>query len=272
MKKLTLILLGIFGCGMLHAQINKVQHFNAHCSDAGAKELFMLFNQTFELPVVYDYQTFGNFSSGGLWLGNITFEVVGHKGGDDKQAAFIGVSLEPTDHTDVITPLLDHAQIAHENPNVTQMGGKPFYTVTYLKDFTTANRKIFVCDYADRPFIDGFAKKADSLFKVNSGGPLGITGLRTIVIGTADVTKQAALWEKIPAIKKVNDHLFSFSDGPNIELVRDSQECLKEIVVKVRSKKKAKDFLAQQQLLKKGDGRLMIAPDKLHGLAVILVE
>jgi hypothetical protein len=270
MKKLSLFLLVSAWCTMLHAQINKVQHFNAHCGDNGAKELFTLFNKTFGLPVVYDYQSFGNFSSGGLWLGNITFEFVGHAGGDDNKAAIIGVSLEPTGHADAIVPVLDRVHITHEAPKVAQMDGKPFYTVIYLKDFTADKRKIFVCDYADRKFIDGFSIRADSVFKANNGGPLGIVGLKTIVIGTTDLTVQTALWEKIPAIKKTGDHSFGFTDGPDIQLVPDSTECVKEIVVKVQSVEEARVFLSRQGYLKQEESVTMIDPDKVCGLWVIL--
>lgn len=276
MNKLVILFSLVVFCLFANAQITRVQHFNAHCSDQGAKELFSLFNKTFGLPVVYHYQSFGSFASGGLWLGNITFEFVGHSGQNNAQAIFKGVSLEPLSHTDTIIQLLDARQIAHDPPEVATMdqdGRKvPFYTLTYLKGLTTDNRKIFVCDYADRVFINGFSLRADSALKAHNGGPLGIVGLKTILIGVTDIVKQSAIWASMPGIRKIDDHLFSFSDGPDIMLQNYDSDCVIGIIIKVKSKDNAATFLRQQHYFATQAGKLMIDPANLHGLRIILEQ
>ena len=274
MKKLVFIVSLSILCGPIWAQITRIQHFNAHSGDKAAQTLFTLFNQTFGLPVLYDYQSFGSFSSGGLWLGNITFEFVGHQDGDNLKAIFKGVALEPKQHTEAIVKMLDEKQIVHDAPDVAMMnvnGGQvPFYTVIGLKDLSAEGKRIFVCDYANRVFINTFSIKADSLLKANKGGPLGVIGLKKIIIGTTDKAKEVVVWGNVPGVIRKNDHFFSFSEGPDILIEPAGTDCVKEIVVKVKSLEQAMAFLEQRQCLKREGAKLLIDPEKLHGLRVIL--
>ena len=97
-----------------NAQITKIEHFNAHTTQASV--LYDLFKSEFKLPVVYDYQIYGNFSSGGLWLGNVTLEFVDYTGNPYTQAVFKGIALEPLKTTDSIVAMLDNKAVAHASP------------------------------------------------------------------------------------------------------------------------------------------------------------
>jgi hypothetical protein len=238
--------------------------------------LFKLFNQTFGLPVVYDYQSFGSFSSGGLWLGNVTFEFVGAPENTNLPGFFFGVALEAKGHTDVILPMLDERQVTHSVPEISYWNFKgkkeKFYTVTVLRGLSAKSRRVFVCDYEQRDFIKSFSTKADSIFKAGNGGPLGITGLKAIVIGVTDKAGQAALWANIPGVRKTGEYSFSFAGGPAIFLDQDSADGVKAIIIQVQSKEKAAAFLAEQKCLKKENDTILIDPEKLDGLRVVLED
>jgi len=274
MKKIVFTFCLVLSGMSMYAQVTSVQHLNAHSRQA--PELFKLFHETFGLPVVYDYQSFGSFSSGGLWLGNVTFEFVGAPASSGLPGFFFGIALEPKGHTDSIVTMLDERRIAHAVPEINYWNFKgkkeKFYTVTVLKDLSAKERRVFVCDYEQRDFIKSYSARADSLFKAGNGGPLRITGLKAIVIEVADKDKQAELWASIPGVKKINDHTFSFDGGPAIVLDQDGGDGIKEIIIKVQSKEKAAAFLAQQSCLKKENDRILIDPGKLDGLKVVLED
>lgn len=73
------------------SQVNKIEHFFA--SSPKAEKLFQFFSQELELPVMWKYQSWGDFASGGVTLGNVAFELVTYKGADT--TSFHGIALEP---------------------------------------------------------------------------------------------------------------------------------------------------------------------------------
>ena len=56
------------------AQVTKIEHFFA--SSPKPEKLFQFFSKELELPVLWDYQSWGDFASGGVTLGNVAFELV----------------------------------------------------------------------------------------------------------------------------------------------------------------------------------------------------
>jgi len=274
MKKILLCLALFCPACLVYGQVNKVQHITAHMPDAA--EIFKLFNQSFGVPAVYDYQSFGSFSSGGLWLGNVTFETVGANGDDRDSAFFRGIALEPAAHTNAVDSLLDKIHINHSAPQISywnyQGSKQKFYTVTDLTDLCAGTRRVFICDYEQRDFINGFSLKADSAFNAAQGGSLGLLGVKAVVIQTTNLAKQVALWKTIPGIKVKDAYRFGFETGPDVLVEPGPQDQIKEIVLKVRSSAKAAAFLAKENYLKKEGNTLMIDPGKLHGLRIILEE
>src|SRR5687768_4762836 len=110
MKKYILLGL-IFLATSLSAQINKIDHFLA--SSPKAETLFNLFKNKLELPVDWDYKTWGDFSSGAVTLGNVAFEFVYYKG--VTKTTFDGVALEPKQTVEEIKNMLDEVKIMHDS-------------------------------------------------------------------------------------------------------------------------------------------------------------
>ena len=108
MKHYLLILL-ILSSLSGKAQINKIDHF--FISSPQSKDLYTLFTTEFNLPVVWNYQTWGSFSSGGVSLGNVAFEFV--QDGPDQITVYHGIALEPKQTAAEIVPILDSADISH---------------------------------------------------------------------------------------------------------------------------------------------------------------
>jgi len=256
------------------AQVNKIEHFFA--SSPKAEELFRFFSKELELPVLWNYQTWGGFSSGGVTLGNVAFEFVNYKGADT--TAFNGIALEPRYHMEEFEKDLDKLGIAHDtidNSNVSKdsTGALRGWSLLTPKDVLPYDANLFVCDYKNRQGVAENRKKGADKLKEMNGGGLGVVFLKEIVVGATDVRKHASQLEKIPFIMKSKDDLFFFSEGPSLRLQQSLKNGVLKIVIAVRSLKNAKSFLGSRKLL--GDANehsVFILPAAVDGLQIELVE
>lgn len=145
------------------SQVNKIEHFFA--SSPKAERLFQFFSQEIELPVVWKYQSWGDFASGGVTLGNVAFELVTFKGADT--TSFNGIALEPTYHMEEFQKDLDKVGIAHDtidNSNVLtdSSGTLRGWSLFTPKDLLPTEVNLFVCDYKERQRIIDNRKKASA--------------------------------------------------------------------------------------------------------------
>ena len=256
------------------SQVNKIEHFFA--SSPKAERLFQFFSQELELPVVWKYQSWGDFASGGVTLGNVAFELVTFKGADT--TSFNGIALEPTYHMEEFQKDLDKVGIAHDtidNSNVStdSSGTLRGWSLFTPKDLLPTEANLFVCDYKERQRIIDNRKKASDKLLVTNGAGLGVVSLKEIVVSTTDFKKYDEQFAKLPGVKKVKNGLFSFSDGPDLRLQADGKNYIPKIVIKVHSLKKAKEFLERKKILGKVNTySIFILPEAIDGLQIELVE
>ena len=257
-----------------NAQIIRVQHFDAHTTHA--PELFELFKTKFKLPLIYDYREYGNFSSGGLWFGNSILEFVNYEGLAPGKALFKGIALEPIQHTDAIVRMLDDYGVVHGPPVTAGFTvdniEKTYWTNIALKEPGSDDVRVFVCDYTDRALVNNLKKKARKIFTEQGGGPLGIIGLKKIIIETSDLEKTLQGWISIPGAKKTGNNHFSFFDGPEIIVEKADKDGIKEIQVQVRSVEAASKFLMENQMIFMENKTILINPGKVFGLRIILEQ
>jgi hypothetical protein len=90
-----------------------VDHFFATSSEPEVLPNF--FRDTLELPQVWAFKDFGDFASGGVWMGNVEFEVVTWKPppGEKLSTEFKGIAFEPAGYTDSLVQELDRRGIKH---------------------------------------------------------------------------------------------------------------------------------------------------------------
>ncbi len=115
-------------------------------------------------------------------------------------------------------------------------------------------------------------KAARKIFAEEEGGPLGIIGLKKIIIGSSNFEKTVHAWISIPGAKKTGDNHFSFFDGPEIVVEKAEKDGIKEIQVQVRSMEAASKFLTENHMLSMQNNTTLIDPEKLYGLRIVLQQ
>jgi len=256
-----------------YSQVNKIEHFFA--SSPKAEKLFDFFSKELELPVLWNYQSYGDFASGGVTLGNVAFEFVNYKGADS--TTFNGIALEPRNHMEEFEKELDKLGIAHDtidNSNVSKdsTGALRGWSLFTPKEVLPYDANLFVCDYKNRERVADNRKKGSDKLKEINGGGLGVISLKEIVVGTSDVKKYDQHLQKFPDIRKIND-LFSFKEGPGLRLQQSTRNGILKIVILIKSLKSAKSFLDSKKLLGKVNANsIFILPEAIDGLQIELME
>ena len=131
--------------------ITKVEHFFLVSNDT--ERLFRFFKNEFQLPLLWPFQSYGDFASGGLSLGNVVMEFLSVKGsnGAEAGAEFKGIAFEPVADSDGAVVELNNRSIPHSEPQpykFTQDGQERVGWVTIkLEGLPPSNANIFICDY-----------------------------------------------------------------------------------------------------------------------------
>ena len=258
---------------LTQAQVNKIEHFFA--SSPKADKLFEFFSKELGLPVLWNYQSYGDFASGGITLGNVAFELVTFKGADT--TTFNGIALEPAQHMEEFVKELEKLGIAHDtidNSSVSKdsTGALRGWSTLEPKDLLPVEAHLFVCDYKNRLRVAENRKKGADKLKEMKGGRLGVGLLREIVIGITNPAKYEKQLLRLPDVKKVGE-VFTFIEGPALRLQKAEKNWISKIVIKVNSLKTAKAFLESNKLLGTINvNSLFILPSAIDGLQIELVE
>jgi hypothetical protein len=268
----------IFSCLLFisvsgNAQVHKIDHFFA--SSPKADTLFNLFKSKFELPIEWDYKTYGNFSSGAVTLGNVAFEFVNSKG--VSKTKFEGIALLPQQTVEEISIMLDNAKVNHDTiePNTYMMGNGSIagWSNMGLKSLLPDDISFFIYDYKNRLQLTQSIKKTHDSLTSKNGGPLGIVSLKEIVIGSNKSSSYKNELGKLPGVNLSDNDLFIFAEGPSIRLVNSNSNGIEKIIIKVHSIDIAKKYLKSQNLI--GDSTknsVFINTAVIYGLLIEFTE
>ena len=230
-----------------------------------AERLFHLFRDELGLPEAWPYQSWGSFSSGAVTLGNVALEFMATEG-PGTAAEFTGIAFEPVgDAADAIAEL-DRRHVAHgeEKPR-----GR--WSTVPLTAIPPAGA-VFVCDYKARAQVAERRRAAAEALLRRSGGPLGISSLREIVVSARSPREAADTWAML-ADFEAQDGLLAFGQGPGIRLTKGKTDRIEKIVVGIGgTAQNAAAFLKARRMLGKGGYSPTIDPAAVGGLGIAFVE
>jgi catechol 2,3-dioxygenase-like lactoylglutathione lyase family enzyme len=257
----------------------RIEHFFI-VSDQ-AQSLFTFFKDTFQLPEVWSFKTYGYFSSGGLTLGNAVMEFASFPKKENRpvKTEFRGIAFEPTADAEATEAELTKRSIPHTGARTSesQVPGRQVHigwSNVGLADLPPTNAIVFFCDYKDRKGVAQGRRAASHELALRMGGPLGIVGVAEITVGVRNLEEARSKWSALLAPSpQTSDDAFVFESGPRIRLVHAESAGIQGIVLKVRSLDQAAKFLEERGLLAKDDsGRIAISPAAIGGLSIRLRE
>ena len=257
--------------------ITQIDHIIISVSDP--KTLHNFLTETFKLPVAWPVREYGQFASGGVFLGNVNLEILRigtpQLSGTSTNAYFQGIAFRPTSLATAV-PELDNRKISHGAPKPFNMsfsngGSSLLWTVVYLNGFSGSNDMIFLCEYAFN--IESQNATNLSALKSNGGGALGLQGASEIVVQSQESLAAAKHWNNLFSPVSAYGNQWSFGKGPNFHLISGKNDQIQALVLRVKSLTDARKFLLNNNLLgSKTEGSITIDPKKVNGLMISLVE
>ncbi len=293
--------------------VKRVDHIMIRVTESAYDQLFSLLTETLQLPITWAINTYiPSFKTGGVFAGNISMEIFQSgsrqtlSSPTPSQAQLYGIAFEPFSLSESLHTL-DSRAIPH-TPLLPVPPGEPgtmgaMWTLLYVTHLLecypsrnisatdTANNKdgdltplfdqvypngmIFFCEY-NAQFYDTTQGRLNRQAELRArlGGPLGLEGVREIIIGVKDVEIAQRNWQQLFApIAPHSPGLWHIGDGPAIHLVPHAEDGLLALIWKVTSLEQAKAFLSRQDMLGTSTNQqLSLAPTKTFGLNIQLVE
>lgn len=238
--------------------------------------LFDFFTQDLQLPTAWQYQKYGNFASGGVFAGNVNLEsMILHPGAINTPSKIVGIAFEPSAPTEDIVKELDRRQIAHGKPEPYEVGPEgskvKMWTNTIIENMLPGSI-IFICEYHIYKIYNvaptAMRKKLQNdLIKVD-GGPLGIEYVSEIKIRLKDKAKALKKWQNLlKPYECFQDGCFALGEGPSLRFLESDQDYICSLKMKVKSLKKASDYLSSKGLMGTKDNyTVKTNPDKTFGI------
>ena len=107
----------------------------------------------------------------------------------------------------------------------------------------------------------------------SGGGPLGVDSMREVVVGVTDVDTLRARWQQLLSPAPAIQGAWQVGTGPAIRTVPAKENRVEELVVRVTSLARAKQFLQGNGLLASGSARdVMLEPSKAFGIRMRFVQ
>lgn len=239
-----------------------------------SKVLYDFFCGELGLPPAWPYKNYGAFSSGAVYFGNVSLEMIeyGQMTGDESKIA--GIALEPAMKTPVLTAALEKQKIPFEAP-------KPFelnfgnavhnlWTSTYLKDLLPGSQ-IFFCEY--HMFVPAEQRvKLNEKFAACGGGKLKVKNIKEIVISVKNPESEITKWNAIAAPHKADSgNKIELGEGPALRFIKGPENKIKSLTVKVDSLEKIMPLLQELKLSgKETTAGVELNSEKTFGVSITL--
>lgn len=230
--------------------VTRIDHILIEHQKAG--ETFEWLNKVFQLPVVWPFASYGAFSSGGVYFGNVAIELgqFGSLAATAPQAArFAGVAFEPQQATEASITTLDELHFSHGNPEpfMSYKDGQQFklWTNVSINGVAPADSRLFLCQYHVNTQPRLLA--AQSELAKQQGGPLGLIGVKNIVVESSRPDVAKTNWQRLLApVTEDGKGALVLSNGPGIMVRPGNQDALSALTLEVRSLEHARKFLNGQ--------------------------
>jgi len=177
-----------------------------YVSTKHSADLFQLLSKDLQLPIVWEYQSWGNFQSGGISLGNIVLEVI-EANGNQTEPNF-GVALEADVDIESSLFTLNSLSIPHGRIS----NARSWSNLSILGKHSD-DLNLFICDYHDRARVQKQRGRAARTLIDRDGGTLGLLKVKEVIISHKEADKLTSELERLPQIER-KKHQLIFPEGP----------------------------------------------------------
>jgi catechol 2,3-dioxygenase-like lactoylglutathione lyase family enzyme len=265
--------------------IRRIDHIMIRADDPA--RLYAFFTEVLMLPAAWPLMSpREGVATGGVGFGNVNVEAIRFPGQKAQAAGaqLLGFGFEPSGLAESLAEL-DRRAITHGDPRpliVTGPNGSKstLWTNVTLRQFSDgeavdATMHVFLSEYA--PTYVNVEQRRERLRRQlaeSGGGPLGVVGVKEVVVGVTDVAAARGVWQKLLGqVSSAGSNTWRVGDGPAIRLVQASSNTTQGLVVSVASLQRARAFLREKGLLGADSERqTSIDPSKIHGLDIRVAE
>lgn len=250
------------------AIVKQIDHLLIACRDPQA--MYILFTEQLGLPVTWAMKPMADFVSGGVFCGNVDLEFLKLKAADNFTTLH-GIAFEPSPLEQSIPELAvrgiaARASVPFEGtlPDGTQ--GMLWRNV--MLPWFLGESMIFLC--ARAPYAQERRTRLQANF---DGAALGIRRVERVVVGTTDLIWMRRKWnDLLEPIPMNTEDEWLLRAGPAITLVEHPCKLLVRLEIGVDSLAKAREFLAENDLLgEESSTELTLNPTAVDGLDIRLV-
>ena len=235
------------------------------------EQLFRFFSEKLGLPVVWPFQSYGTFSSGGITFGNVNIEASHLQG---PRSGLAGVAMEPSSVSEAVTGL-DARGLKHGSPKPFSQkdssGNEIGWTTIGITSLPPAPA-VFFCKYT----FDTDARRATGRreLQTKNGGPLGIESAVELVIGVRDITAAQRGWSALLGSAQMGkESTWQVGSGPAIRLIAGQEDHFAQLRIKVKSLERARAFLRSENLLGDDTGdEISLERSRVAGADLRLVQ
>ena len=264
--------------------IRHIDHIMIRTGDP--RELYGFFAETLRLPIAWPMTSpRAGVMTGGVGFGNVNVEAIQFPGQTDARPRLLGLAFEPSALDDSLIELKKRGLTSGERRPLVAPGPdgsrRTLWTNVTLREFSDSDSPadatihIFLSEYSPA-YVDVDERRARLQRQLidSGGGPLGVRGVKEVVIGAVDVAAARRLWQKLlDPTPPVTSNVWPIGTGPAVRLVRANENRLQALLIRVASLERAKTFLRDRQLLgAEGAEHVSIDPSKVGGLDLRLVE
>ena len=272
------VLLGTTFAVGLHAQspgkplVRQIDHIMMSSDEP--EQLFRLFSEKLGLPVVWAFQSYGTFSSGGVGCGNVNIELI-HL--DGRGSGIIGFAMEPDSVSELVTGLdargLKHSSAEPFTRKDSAGNDRLLWTNVDMTNLAPAPvSMVFFCKY--NLDVDAGRTRLQRELQNRGGGPLGIESATELVMGVRDIAAAQRDWRLLlgPATAG-QQYVWHIGSGPAIRLIAAQRDQLELLRIKVKSLERARAFLKAEGLLGDDIGReITLNRSRVAGIDIRLLE
>ena len=228
-----------------------LDHVLIACDDpAQADRVLTLFRDTLGWPQAWPPLDLPGYYTAGGRAGNVNLEIGARAGAPvHGRARFVGLVFAPTNLQEALVEL-DRRAIAHTPPQPyedTAPNGQRgvLWISAHLPGFRDLGVNVALCEY--QPILELPAANAAQTAQLLAagGGPLGLRGVREVVVGAPDPEAALARWTALLAPATLDaERRWAPERLPALRLTAAPEDGVRELVLDVAERTAARRFLA----------------------------